>query len=114
MSNNRRKGADLERNERKMALFARNYGKKSNIDFDAAEYHAKIDELAKNLVKTRISVDSEASDVEFRDKLLSEWLGKPADSTPNPNKEFKRLKGHNTTNTSYLRQLDRHKRWLSK
>ena len=43
-------------------------------------------------VKTPISVDSEASDAQFREKLLSEWGLRPTTSVPNPNEAFRHRK----------------------
>ena len=56
---------------------------------DAKPYKStKNAKMAQSAVKTRISVDSESSDAEFRAKLLRKWGIKPTVSTPDPNKAF--------------------------
>jgi len=84
--------ANLAAKRAEMRLNARSESENDNIDDMRRKYRAITAKKAQITVKTDKNDEYKATDAQFREKCLSEWKAKRADSTPNPNAMFKKQK----------------------
>ena len=84
--------ANLAAKRAEMRLNARSESKNDNIDDMRRKYRAITAKKAQITVKTDKNDEYKATDAQFREKCLSEWKAKRADSTPNPNAAFRHKK----------------------